>query len=1415
MTKRVVAAPMEPSKAAVSKFVKIRPAVLPLASVRLRVNEKVTAPVRVLCDTGAQMNSITERLVAKAGLAVHRCRVQITAFGASKSYLTRCVVADVLRRDGEEVLSRCTFVVTTDILDQLQPSQSVASEIAQFPATVTEHLAEPELDRPDEVQVLLGAGTMAQITIQQAFRQANGWLAQASTLGWIVYGGETERIAEKAQIAVCQLCEPEVNALLRTFWTERGEQTTRATVQEERCESIFQETHHRQPDGRYVVSLPFVTEPPALGASREIALRRYHQLEKRLQRDPELGQKYTAAIDDFIQLGHLKLAERPPEEHHYYIPHHCVTRKFRVVFDASCASSNGRSLNDVQMVGAKLQDDLFNLLLRFRTHPYAMTADIKQMYRQIGVAAKHWDYQRIFWRPKDAAEPLEYWLTVVTFGVASAPHCAVRALQQCAQDNGQQYPKAQRAIMSDFYMDDLLTGASTREELTEQKAQIIEILAAGGFDATKWQTNAGRHPAEPPNEESSLPMDETSVLGLKWTPGDDKLRYKINAERFTFKGKPTRRRILSSVARLFDPIGLLGPVTLRGKHIVQQSWSEKAGWDEAVGAKLSEQWQRLQEQLPCLESVAVPRWLGTANDGEKQLHIFADASAIAYGAVIYLRMTASDQTKTSVVTSKSRLAPLKHSTIPRLELCAIALASELTHRVQEIMGLQAVPVFGWSDSKIALSWLRRPEHELMQYVANRVYKAKGSMNPSRWQHVSGVENPADLVSRGLAPTELMDNRLWWSGPEWLVAAPKRWPNAKIELTTDEQLAIRKEVRKSNEEESKASRLEQKAAIQAGAYAAETITLRFSRFRRLVRVVAYMRRWLPARCQGKSKRTSTGVELTTSELEAARIQLIREEQRRFFALELRVLQSKAQGDDAADVMRNSSLRTLTPRADENGCLRVDGRLKHAQSAYVSGDPLIIPGSSRLAILIVQDAHEKTMHGGTQVMMAFIRREYWITGLRRVVRTYNARCVKCTRYRQKLMMQQMAPLPVDRVTPARAFQNTGLDFAGPILVRRTKANKRTLEKRYVAVFVCMVTKAVHLELAEDLSSAAFIDTFLRFTSIRGHCARLWSDNGTNFVGAQKEIGTMLASWKHTSLFAQVAERGTEWRFITPAAPHQGGLWEAAVRSMKHHLRRVVGAQVLTAEGLITVLAQIGAVLNSRPLSALSDDPEDLQAITPAHFLLGEALVQPCGTRQEQVPANRRKYFEQRQAMAQHFWQRWNQEYLHQLQNRPKWQQTRENLKVGDLVLIKNETTAPTIWPLARVIAVHPGKDGLVRNATLKTAVGESCRPVQKLARLPIKEVEENFEGAGCSAVRAHCPDRESIETRSAHVNQPCEATRQIGGESTHTKTAKNREQHKRRAGRHTPTQRATVNQDEKKRKSQSLDNKRSKRTKRKKL
>lgn len=255
---------------------------------------------------------------------------------------------------------------------------------------------------------------------------------------------------------------------------------------------------------------------------------------------------------------------------------------------------------------------------------------------------------------------------------------------------------------------------------------------------------------------------------------------------------------------------------------------------------------------------------------------------------------------------------------------------------------------------------------------------------------------------------------------------------------------------------------------------------------------------------------------------------------------------------------------------------------------------------------------------------------------------------------------------------------------------------------------------------MSADSFLAAFLRFTGRRGHCEILLSDNGTNFVGAEGELAEAFESWQSEELQHEINLENTVWKFITPAAPHEGGLWEASVKSMKHHVRRVMGTQRYTFEAITTLLAGVEACLNSRPLSAMSDDPNDMEILTPAHFIIGEPLKLPLPIAPSaQPPAVGRKLYDSMRAQQNDFWKAWSADYLSSLMQIPKWQRARENLKIGQMVLIQAENYAPTYWLLGRVTQVHTGSDGFVRSATIKVSNGELKRSVRKLCVLPTEE------------------------------------------------------------------------------------------------
>ncbi len=426
----------------------------------------------------------------------------------------------------------------------------------------------------------------------------------------------------------------------------------------------------------------------------------------------------------------------------------------------------------------------------------------------------------------------------------------------------------------------------------------------------------------------------------------------------------------------------------------------------------------------------------------------------------------------------------------------------------------------------------------------------------------------------------------------------------------------------------------------------------------------------------------------------------------------------------------------------------GRLNEAGLTYERKHPLIL-SQGTLSRLIVADSHEKAMHGGVKLTMNLVRESFWVLNLRRQVKKFILDCVKCCRFKKENSEQIMADLPWARVNVSAPFIHVGLDYAGPFNIKASNVRspptrikpvvingeviksipKVPVYDGYVAILVCLATKAMHLEVVSDKSTDAFLSAFDRFTARRGHPECCFSDNATTFIGAKN----VLALEPENSLLEfdrvnkHTVSNGTDWKFITPRAPHHGGIWEAGVKSMKHHLNRVVGDTTLTYEEMSTVLAKIEACLNSRPLCPLNDDPNDLAVLTPGHFLIGRPLVLRPEGKSVSKTIGARDRWRMVQKMLEDFWKAWSNDYLNELQNRQKWLIQKRNYKEGDMVLSKEDNVSPSKWPLARIIKVHPSQDENIRSVTIRM-IGENerltelVRPIVKLRLIPTKGNEQ---------------------------------------------------------------------------------------------
>ncbi|XP_077289892.1 uncharacterized protein LOC143913777 [Arctopsyche grandis] len=709
---------------------------------------------------------------------------------------------------------------------------------------------------------------------------------------------------------------------------------------------------------------------------------------------------------------------------------------------------------------------------------------------------------------------------------------------------------------------------------------------------------------------------------------------------------------------------------------------------ELIPQTIFKKWKDCQLSNTVMKLYKIPRLIILNNAINIQAHGFCDASEKAYGACIYVKCT--DQlgnSKCHLVCSRSRVAPLSFVTIPRLELCSAMLLSKLMKSTIDQLTIHINEKYYWTDSTVALHWIRGESCKWTTFVANRVAEIQSISQPIEWYHVSSTDNPADLISRGTQPSELNHNSLWWDGPSWLKLDESRWPRRPPEITID---------------------LPERRVVTNATLVRENNWIdKHSHLPRLLRVLSYVRRPL----RNKQLNVKENNEPSALELKDALNNLIRLSQMESFPLEYRLL-SKGH-----PIPSSSKLAKLSPLFHEN-LICVGSRLPLGTT--LSTSPIILSNKHKLTHMIVRDAHLKYIHLGTQALLSLLRQTYWPLAGHNTVKGVVRSCVICFRNKPLSHNRLMGLLPLERTTANFPFSHVGIDFAGPFPVKSGCNKNSKIIKGYVCVFVCFSSKAVHLELVGDLTSSNFLNCLRRFVARRGRPNTIYSDNATNFVGASRELVNLVKLIyerpHEEKLLRYVASEGIRWKFNPPRAPHMGGLWEAAVKSMKIHLNKVLKATTLNFESFCTVLTQIEACMNSRPLSPLSSDPLDLLPLTPGHFLIGRSLL--ALPMEVKYNTNVHANLLQIQLTTAAFWKRWSAEYLHSLQLRHKWKKdSSNNLSVGQMVLLKEEHMLPTRWVLGRVTKLYPGPDGRVRVVDVFTASGEFRRSSHLVAPLPI--------------------------------------------------------------------------------------------------
>lgn len=1249
--------------------------------------------VRALLDSGSESSFLSESL--KQTLQLDSCPTQsINLIGIGNNSVHKinesCIAQ--INSINKPFTITSNFFVLKQVTGQL-PNISIDIKTLNIPKDIV--LADPNFYLPSEIDMLIGADMFWDILGCNQHSLGVGLpKLHSSKFGWLISGPishihtnhctnkQTNIIKSHHGVLKHASQVDNIHHDLTKFW-ELEEVPLRSTLNtsEKACEKHFLSHTSRSSSGRFCVQLPLIDSPDCLGDTYSLAKKRFHSLERRFRKQPEVKKQYVNFIREYESLGHLsECPTNDPSSSHYLI-HHAVFKetsestKLRVVFDGSQRTSSGLSLNDLQMVGPNIQDSLFSILIRARQYKYLLTGDIEKMYRQIEIHEEDRKLQLILWREDEHLPLRTLQLNTVTYGFASASYLSTRCLWQTGEECDDSFIR--NIIQHDFYVDDLITGSNSKNEIQYIQESVSKALSSGCFKLRKYRSNLPsvfESSTIDLKEELSL-SESSSTLGLGWNSHTDTLHFSIELTE-SANEVISKRLILSKSFKIFDPLGLLSPCIIIPKLLLQQLWLEKVDWDTPVSQEAQKSWSKFAKNAHHLSQIQIPRNILCESPEIIELHSFSDASQKAYGACIYMKsIDKSGNVTINLLCSKSKVAPIKATTIPRLELSAALLAARLCKAVTDSIRYQVTRKIHWCDSSVVLSWLRTSFTNLKQFVANRVSEICELSDPSCWRYVPTAENPADYISRGVAPNEIQHISMWWSGPKFLYQSEPFWPILNNKILENDLPELKCNI--------VSTKIESVVPFK-----------NYSNLNKLKRVYAYVNRFIYNLKNRKAKRVG---HLTLDELTSSFNFLCSISQQESFAQEFNQLKRDKQ------LNSKSSILPLSPFFDHNNnTIRVGGRLDASDISFNQRHPILLHSSHYFTKLIFECEHTRNLHAGPQLLLACVRQTIWPINGRLLARSTVHKCTICRRVQGKTLTPLMGNLPAQRVTADYPFRAVGVDFAGPFLILNRKGRGSRVIKCYLCLFVCLRYKCLHLEAVSDLTKDAFLSTLRRFISRRGKPREIFCDNGRNFVAASREIGSFIKA-NSQSISEYATREEIKFIFSPPYAPHFGGNFERGIQSVKFHVKRVMGNTHLTYEELSTLFAQVEALLNSRPLCPMSSSPNDLLFLTPGHFLIGRSLTALPTPILEDLKSNQLERYTRLEQIRQHFWRRWQREYLSELQVRTKWRTNCAKLSIGDMVIIHEENLPPLCWRLGRVCRLFPGPDGVSRVADIQTNRG----------------------------------------------------------------------------------------------------------------
>ena len=1377
--------------------------VLQTALVQFDGDEPICA--RILFDTGSHRSYISSPLVERLKLPTARSEtLSVSTFATTSAYRMTCAVVQFDLPLSSGKLCMEAFVVP-----------HITNPVERFPlqAADSEHLAKyvdirladpPPLIEPisQRIDILIGLDYYWEIIESFYDTLPSGLKLLQSRLGVVICG----RL--HCSLPVSQLSPKCTTLLVSTIVDQTLNTDTFQTVDDFHthcpnvsdlwnletigiCDPIketplpdttqeFSDSSVRQIDGRYQVRWPWKTSN-GLRTNYGLALGRLKSLAKRFEIDRSLFERYGKILQDQLSKGVIERVAADVMSCvgtiKHYLPHHPVqtpsktTTKLRIVYDASArVNKHDPSLNECLHRGPISLPSLCGILLRFRLDPIAMCSDVEKAFLQLSIHPEDRDATRFLWF-RDSSIPDTSHNNIETYRFCRVPFgliCSPFLLEATVWHHLCKYNSPTAALILDnVYVDNVMLGAHTIDKAIHIFHESVSMFKDASMNLREWTSNSVEFMSLIPSSSASG-NKFPKVLGLSWDTEKDEIR--IPGVAFSLESELTKRKAVQQLCRLYDPLGFLNPVIVHAKLFLQQLWSLKS-WDSPIPDAMLSKYSEVVRWLNDISSVSIPRFLGIPDcTASLELHVFCDSSVNCYATAVYLRSVLLDHIQSHLVYSKLRLTPTKLKSqnsaisIPRLELLAVLIGVRAMQFVRSQLKRPINSVTIWTDSLCVLQWISTTKR-LSVFVGNRIKEIRSHVDVT-YRHVPSSHNPADIPTRGYTTDQLRHSDLWWSGPGWLTSCTDTWPNEHPVVTYEIIKALNSEecLSQTISSSGEGSKTEVLHCMLVGGNELPINALLSSKsslyklLRTIVVCLKFLKSILWLRITDNTRdlfmkkhtlmshvfsKLTVSATSCTADLSLAVLVSVGFTQRQYF-------------QDVIEACRRSGknhsfTKSLSVVVDEFGLLRCSGRYGNAKLSFDAKFPLLLPRFSKLTSLIILDTHERLLHSGVSHTLAIVRTQFWIPQGRAAVRHVISRCVLCKKLEgHPYRLPPMAPWPMERLSPSRPFQHSGVDYIGPFKVK--DLSERPV-KLWICLFTCFATRGIHLEYCMSISTEDFIRCLRRFVSRRGLPATLYSDNAPQFKVASEFINF---EHNHVALSTDLVDKctklGVTWKFTTEYSPWEGGLYERLVGLTKRTLRKVIGRTFLTIENFRTLLVEVEAVNNSRPLTYV--DADGGHSITPAHFMNTAQITFPYVSSGDEfdpvqtTATTLKRKLKKLESLITQYWNVWRKEYLLSLRERGLFHRNKKSSTSipvpGELVLIEDmEQHVPRAhWKLGRIVNVNTGADGLVRSVNVKMPNQKVLkRSLSHVYPMEVRQETPSAEVASSSADNTRIPMRRS--------------------------------------------------------------------------